>query len=704
MESLPFLEDIFPPELLYACIIRSPVSRGILIDIKVPEKPDNITLITAKDIPGENKLYDSDMPILADQKLSYIGEPVAVLLGNEKTKLEEFARQCLVITENNDEKPEEPSLKQEIIIGDTLSAFENTGKIVTGSYITGIQDHWYAEPAGAASWWQNETLEAKATANVKKTSTGKTMIIRTATQWPYHVRNSVSRVLGLETSSVLVIPTALNLHMDGKLWYPSFLACLSALGVYITQKPVRLILTREEDFLYSPKRSKSNIDITSTIDEKGAITATEVNISVNLGAHMVYGKEILDQVCLGSLGMYDFKNLKVKAKAAISNIPPQGPFSGFGLSQGLFAIERHISQIACLTDVDPAEFRRNNISMLSPLKNNFSGEELIDTVTKLSDYYRKWSSFELHRKSRKGKPIEKGENPRGIGIACGFQGNGLLHYGEDKGVYGIEITLTKEGAIEIKSSLTSPEEYQKIWQKIAVEILAIQPDMVSIITNGAPDSGPSCASRNITAITKLVEKCCIAISKQRFHDPLPITVRRFVKPQGGSLRHEAWKVMDTSGFSKPGVAAAVVEITLDLIEYIPRIRGIWLVADGGKIISKHRVKRSLTRGTIQALGWAFTENIEYINGILPRKQYDNFSIFSPIDTPKIKIDFISSDLTEPKGIGELPFTCVPAAFLQAVSQAIDHCCKTIPLKRKDIWDIIRIKNDQTIKHSDQVSK
>ncbi|MCL2440289.1 MAG: molybdopterin-dependent oxidoreductase [Treponema sp.] len=691
MEALPFLEDIYPKDLLYAAIIRSPVAKGILKNIEISELPENFTLVTAKDIPGKNKLYNTDIPILADEKLSYIGEPAALLLGNDKTKLEDIIDRCMVIA---DEEPPvfscgnddgyTPLAERQIIIGSPADELSENSRIVKGNFITGIQEHWYAEPAGAVSFWDDK----------------KNLVVRTSTQWANHVKRSVSIALGLNPSVVLVEPTAINLHMDGKLWYPSLISCLAALGTFITNKPVRLILTREEDFFYTPKRCGSDIEIASFIDEKGNITSSKIDISVNLGAYGVNEKEILDQMCLGSLGLYNFKNLKLTARANRTNIPVQGPFTGFGLAQGLFAIERHISQIADVYEIDPACFRANNadkraiLPLQQTVKNNNCDNELFEAVTKMSDYYRKWSSFELLRKSRTwGTPAEKGENPRGIGIAAGFQGNGLLYYSDDKGSYSVEVTLTKESILEIKSNITSPEDYQKIWQKIASETMSIQPEMVRIVSAAAPDSGPSCASRNITVITKLVERCCLAIRKQRFHDPLPITVKRSVRPQEGFFRDKSFKVMDVSGFTKPALAAAVVEVTVDLVECLPKIRGIWLAVDGGKIISKHRAKRSLMRNVTQALGWAFAENIEYVNGILPRKQYNNFNFFSPLDMPPVKIEFLLSDTSEAKGIGELPFNCIPAAFLQAVSQAMDHCYKSIPLKKNDIWEMVRIRND-----------
>jgi len=705
MDTLPFLEDIYLPNLLYAITIRSPIAKGVLRNIYVPELPENYTLITAKHIPGENRLEGTNIPILADKTLNYIGEPVAIILGSNKTKLEEISARCEILADEEDpvfinEGTKEPVLTREITFGNALETFQETDKIVTGNYKTGIQEHWYAEPIGAISWI-NKEKDAKTAKGVKGVKYDP-VIIRTATQWPYHVKRAAARVLNIDSSFVAVEPTALNLHMDGKLWYPSLVACHAVLGTHITKKPVRLILNREEDFLYTPKRFASNINIASAINDNGVTNAVNIDISVNLGAYEVNGNEILDQICLGTIGLYNFTNLSVKARAFCTNIPPQGPFSGFGLAQGLFAMERHTSLVADMVNQDPAELRENNVNTQTALpqiksKNNLQGKNLINATRKMSDYNHKWASYELLRKSRKGKKPEQGENPRGIGIAVGFQGNGLLYTCEDNGVYSVEVTLTKDSFLEIKTSITSSEDYTKIWTKLAAEILSLGPDMVRILPSGAPDCGPSCASRNITAVTKLVEKCLQAIRKQRFHDPLPLTVRRSIKPQSGSLMGGKFlpaegKNFDINGFSKLGLACAVVEVTIDLVECIPIIRGVWLGIDGGKVISANRAKRNLTRTTVQALGWAYTENLDYENGVIPADQYNNFTILSPVEIPPIHIDFFSDDTSEPKGLSELPFTCIPSAFLQAVSQAMDYSFKSIPLKRKDIWEIIRARN------------
>jgi CO/xanthine dehydrogenase Mo-binding subunit len=721
MDAPCFLEDIYPQNLLYAVTIRSPVAKGRLIFIQFPKLPSNYIFITARNIPGENRLEDTTIPILAETALSYIGEPVALLLGQDKIKLEEYAAQCAVIAD--EEKPvfsiEDAAADsiltcREITIGEPEKAFDKAHAVVKSNYNTGIQDHWYAEPAGAITWYENNNAkkntgtQGKILEDIKSKKHEKIMVVRTATQWPDHVKRSVTRALQIDPSSLLVEPTTLGMHMDGKLWYPSMIACHAALATQITKKPVRLILSREEDFLYSPKRCKTSVSISSAIDENGKILGSYVDITVNLGVHWVNRDEIIDQTCLGALGFYRFGNLKLTAKAVMANIPPQGPFSGFGIAQGSFAMERHISQIADETNQDPAGWRHISLSKerSAIISSNSSGKksatELIDAAALISDYSRKWASYDLQRKGRREKQTfaEKGESFRGIGIALGFQGNGLLYHGENITNYVIEVTLTKEGILVIKTSLSQcNDDILSIWKSAAFEILSIDSKMIRVSSLDAPDCGPSCASRNVTVLTKLVERCFHAVRKQRFRDPLPITVRRSVKPQTGALWDGRFialegRLLDASAFSNTSRASAVVEVAIDTVENFPKIRGIWMAVDAGKILSLHGARKSLNYGVFQALGWAFTEQIEYIDGALTSRQYANYSIPSPADMPPVSFTFLHGDSGEPRGLGELPYTCIPAAYLQAASQAMDRCFTSIPLKREDILKSIQLADNE----------
>jgi CO/xanthine dehydrogenase Mo-binding subunit len=474
--------------------------------------------------------------------------------------------------------------------------------------------------------------------------------------------------------------------MDGKIWYPSLIACQAALAASLVRRNLRLLPTREEDFRFSPKRNASLTRIQSALGEKGEILGTAIDLTVDLGARSAFAEEILDQSCLGVLGIAGRGALSLRARALRTNIPPQGPFGGFGAAQGAFAMERHSSLIADSLGLDPGEWRKNNgrgKNQIEPI------EQLLDTAASMADYYRKWGSYELLRRRRREEP-PRPENLRGIGIALGRQGGGFLHIREDG--FSVEVTLNTDGSLEIRSSIAAGKDFIRIWSDIARETLGVEEEKVRIFSRNTalcPDSGPESLSRNISVITPLVERSCQTIRNQRFRDPLPITVRES-PGQTESPRKSAYplKIPNPGSQEHPGRAAAVVEIELEPYSYSPLVRGIWLAVDGGRILSESRSRRGLKIASIQALGWASGEYLEYRNGALEPAGITSYGIPNPGEVPPIRVGFLRNDEAVPKGIGELPFCCVPAAYIQAVSQAADHPFEKIPLPPAGIWEIL----------------
>ena len=665
-------------------------------------------LISAKDIPGKNSLDDSDIPILAGSELSYMGEPVALLLGPDINILEERIRNCKVIVEEGepvfstgDADPAMVAAKREVSNGDVDAAFSGAVSVIGNNYITGIQEHWYAEPCGAVSWPEQ----------------GK-IVVRTATQWPIHVNRSVCGVLGVPLSKVQVTPTITGLHMDGKLWFSSLVSCHAALCAWITKQPVRLILTREEDFSFSPKRFGTEINYSCAVNEKGEISALDIKAVVNLGAYMVNADDILEFVNLGTAGVYKIKNLRFNGIAVKTNIPPQGPFAGFGLAQGFFALESHVSYIADSLGQDPAQWRKQNFhagllgQSASPIKGTAAkgsvnkgsslGNQLIDTVINISDYRRKWAAYEVLKSIRKRPPqavpeqavpqktpdsqlagwMERTEGLRGIGIALGYQGNSLLN--EAMYPCSVELTLNEKGTLEIKTGMVnSDDDHGSVLAGLASKILGIDKKKVQVSYNAdSQDSGSSTTLRNIATLTKLIEQTCKQIQKRKANEPLPITIKKIARPQKNQDLEER--------VSPSGWASSVVEVEFDPIGYLPRIRGVWMCVDGGKILSEDNARKNLKTSVIQALGWAYREQISYVDGAIPDDQFQNFDIPGIAEIPPIEIDFINSNSEEPRGIGDLPFCCIPAAFVQAVSQAANCHFPAIPLKAPDIFSAGRL--------------
>ncbi|MDR1399561.1 MAG: molybdopterin-dependent oxidoreductase [Treponema sp.] len=704
MNTPRFVDDIKVQGTYFAVMIRSPIAHGRLKAVQCPDMPNSYALITAADIPGVNQIADFPVPVLADDTLSYIGEPVGILTGFDMRKLEDYATQCEVVYEelipvfsSGEIPPSHILAERRISLGSSAVECEEAAQTVSGVYQTSIQEHWYAEPHGAVVIPAQSQLVYDN--NPEEKLPLNKMLIHTATLWPFHVKRSVCQVLGIPSDALVVEPSLIGLHLDGKIWYPSLVACHAALAAHRIRRPVKLVLTREEDFRYSPKRNATVISIISKTLE------TDITVRADLGAHSVFTNDILDYTCLGSLGAYSWPRLTMEGRAFSTNLPPQGPLSGFGLAQGFFAIERHVSRIADSLQQDPAEWRKDHalqgqLGIGAPRNTGLDAPpiaQLIDSTAAMCDYYRKWASYELLRQKRRGKPWQvRDEPPRGIGIAVAYQGNGFLYQWSKDEAYAIELTLN-ENSLEIRTGLvfsnTSRESCVERWRNIAAKILLIDEQHINVSvgnTDTAPDSGPASCSQSVVAITSLVEEACNELRERRANlaESLPLHTRRAYCP----VLRSAWgedsgKQIDERTLSNLSWAAAVVEVSIDQVSYLPNIRGIWLGVEAGRIFSIEQACLSLKTSTIHALGWAVHEELSYQLGKIPDSRMFGYDIPSIAELPPIYIDFMKRDTPHCKGIGELPFNCVPAAYVQAVSQAMDHPFEKIPLTPPDLWNV-----------------
>jgi CO/xanthine dehydrogenase Mo-binding subunit len=664
--------------MLHVATVRSPIARGSVRSIAFPRLPTGYRAILSADIPGRNRIasFGAEIPILARDRVSYEGEPVALLAGPDPVVLEALAAEVKVECEE-----EEPVLgweafssdqvvaKRVAVVGDPDLAFSIAPEVHDAAYLSGAIDHYYSEPQGAAAAYDYDKIA-----------------VWCATQWPYHVRDSVSLALGCRAEEVSVRPTRLGVHLDGKLWYPSLLACHAAIAAVACGRPAKLLLTREEDFRYAPKRARSSVSVRAALGPGNELSAMDVRIALNVGAYGPLAEEILSQAVLASTGAYRCPNLRVEGYAVTTNTPPLGAFGGLGASHALFAVEAHANRLAAAAGEDPADWKSRNVlkkgSALitgEPLREDAPYPAILDRLSRASDYRRKHACYELVRKRRSGRS----DGPlRGIGLAFAYQGAGQFLSGEHSNTYSAEVGLDKDLKVLIRTSATAGGSgAPDIWRKTASSILGVPIANVHLApadTDESPNSGPSTLSRGVTVVNRLVENACSAIQKRRFRDPLPLSARssyRIPKPiswENGSVRG--------SPFDTAAWAGAAVELELDRWTLEPRPLGVWLCVDGGQVVSPERAAAALRAGCVDALGACISERFDPDGGEGSAGQYFRYGLRPLGELPPISVEFLEPPRRAPaKGIGELPFNTVPAAFLTAVSQAAGADFSSLPV-------------------------
>jgi CO/xanthine dehydrogenase Mo-binding subunit len=541
--------------------LRSPVARGSVHSVSLPSLPSGYRAIFPHDIPGKNRLasFHPDIPILAWDELSYRGQPVALIAGPDPIVLESLAANTKIDCAEEEGYLDWESFsskqvvaKRVVTIGDPDLAFSIAPDVQDATYYTGAVYHYYSEPQGAVAAYDYDKIA-----------------IWCATQWPYHVRDSVALALGCRAEEVSVRPSRLGVHLDGKLWYPSLLACHAAVAAVACGRPAKILLTREEDFLYAPKRAQSSISIRSALGPDKELSAMDIRIAIDVGAHPALAEDILNNAILSSTGAYRCPNLRVEGYAVSTNVPPLGPFGGFGSAHTLYAIETHTNNLASLVQEDPADWKSRNIlrkgsSLITgeKFKDSIPYPLILERLSASSDYRRKHASYELIRKRRS----KKTEGPlRGIGLAFACQGTGSFVSEENANSYSVEVELDKDLKVVIKTSAAAGSGgVLDIWRRTAADSLNIPLANVRVApadTDESPNSGPATLSSGITIVNRLVEKACLTIQKRRFRDPLPLSAHSSYRiPK--SIHWEEGSVASSS-FDSAAWAGAVVELELD---------------------------------------------------------------------------------------------------------------------------------------------
>jgi CO/xanthine dehydrogenase Mo-binding subunit len=671
-----FTSDVYVRNMRYAAVIRSPFARASIKSIDCTELPAGITCVTARDIPGENALTIAEerMPILADGETNYVGEAVVLLAGPTQKAI--LAAQAAVDVEYDEKAPAlafthpQDDQQQRNFSGqrgkpDRL--LKESVTVVEGSYRTGIQEHLYNEPQGAvAQWGPNGTI-----------------VIRCATQWPYHVQRTVAAVLAVAQELVIVRPTDPGIALDGKLWYPSLIAARAALLMQRTGSAVKLVYSNVEDYRFTPKRAPFYFRVVSGIGEAGEIKALKVDAIYNAGAYPFFTREIASQVLSALFMHYQCQHVQLTLSATRTDLPPMNVMSGFGTASAFFATETHVARLAELSQSDPIEWRKANLAVSSSGKRTKQGTRrerllaVLEHTGRASDFARKHAAYELQKKRR--EEFANLRRPtRGIGVALASQGAGFVESGGRLGGT-IIVRLESDGTAIIRTSAV-PGSASVIfgWRRIVAEVLELEPKDVRVenaSTDLVPDSGPGTLSRHVAVLSRLIEQASLSIQKQRFRKPLPIEVRRASK-----ATQSAFNMTTLSGeaFSEVAVGAAVVEVTVDPVTFESTVDTLWFAADAGRILDETEAHRHLEMSMHQALEWSTHELISFRSGAIDPRSYLAYRNTSEPLLPRISVDLLDSPIKVPLGLGDLPQSCVPAALASAVTQATGRYMDQIP--------------------------
>lgn len=654
-----YYSDLDSNNLLYAKIIRSPISKGVLKSVKLNNQPANTYLFTAADFGEQNYIETLDIQteILASSEVHYKGQPIAILAGPDFYQLENLSTQIEINIEKSSlQKQKEFPYAQRTIKNGKAHKSEEFSKLfgkknfdIKGSWTSALNAPSCNEPNGAFCSFEKNILT-----------------ICTPTQWPKHLQENLCRVFNLKQDEVLIKKTVSFSPHTNTIWINTVISIQAALVTLKTGRPVKLILSRDEQIEFMVKKSPITIKIRTAVKKDGIIDANQILIELDSGYHNPFAAEILDRLVIAANNYYSIRNFEIIAKAYESNNPPVSFNIESIDSQAFFAIENQIQKISKVTGFLPTEIRLKNYERKLSMPFSFSNErvkEAIASIEKQSDLNRKHVAFSLENKNKltnytSNIPL------RGIGISCGF--NGVGYYGSNIFACNqkMDTTLETDGSFTIHALPPSNSTFE-IWKNTVSNILELEPKHVKLNSNFNSKNDltiPESINSNLTIMNYLLQKCCLDIQSKRFRKPLPISSTKGIT----ASQKKSWNKDKFSGIpffiSSHGVI--IVEVEVNPYTYQVIIRKIIAIINAGKIALPKVAETSVKL----AIQHTLSELIED----------------ETLDCNKISISFMNSE-NEPIQIDGLISKILPAAFASAVSQAINTEITSIPIKIDQIF-------------------
>ena len=357
-----YTDDI--PELagtLYAALVLSPVAHGELIGegidrAAILKEHGVVAVFTARDIPGENNCGPivHDDPFLADGKVEFLGQAVAVVVAREMLYAREAAKKAQVLVKELkpiltiEEAMEAGSFvmpPKGITRGDAAAAIAQSAHTVRGTVRTGQQEQFY--------------LEGQITYAVPREDGQLTLYC--STQHPDGNQREAAAALNLSTNDVEVICRRMGGGFGGKEGNASIFSQSAALAAFKLKKPVKLRVNRDDDMMITGKRHDFRIDYEVGFDDNGRIQGAHITLMSRCGYSTDYSGPVNDRACLHIDNTYHIPALKLISHRCKTNTQSSTAFRGFGGPQGMFGIETVIDEIAATLHKDPLEVRKLNL-------------------------------------------------------------------------------------------------------------------------------------------------------------------------------------------------------------------------------------------------------------------------------------------------------------------------------------------------------
>lgn len=728
--TLPYADDWSMPGLLYGRVVRSPVpaARIASIDVEAANAvPGVAAVLTAADVPNNLLATEAsglglsviETPILADQVVRYVGEPIAVVAAETPDAAEEAADLVFVEYEQTD-----PVLSVEQAMETGAPTLHPRGGVVGDGDATNVLMEWNFERGEVDAALDEADVVIETTfqtqrvdhayleteAGVGWIDSNGVVVLRVSTQVIEHARE-IARILQVPQNKVRVIGTYMGGGFGGKedMTVEPYLALL----VNRTRRPVKMIWSRQESLQARAKRHPIMMRYRTGATADGTIVANDIDVLGDAGAYPSLSPRVLFAAGVVGCGPYRTPNARVRSRAVMTNQVPSSAFRGFGAMQMTFGYEGQMDRLADEIGISREEVRRRNFVTKGDLLP--TGEDLHTAV----------ALPELMERAQEllGAPSEPSSPDRlvGQGFACNMQPYGRAVYFADNA--DCWMSFEPDGSLVVRAGAPDLGGGQAAsLAQIAAEILGVAIDEVAVhISDTAltPLTGGTFATRQLYMSGNAAQKTAIELRERLAEvaadllstsaDELSfangqvsgsgeaaVTLPEVIEECGrrnvstshlGVFNAEGGDFDPVTGRGRtfPDFTYGVHACEVEVDPGTGRVYVTKYVAghDVGTVLNPLRVEGQIEGGAVQGIGYALSEDCNLADGAPQSVLFADYLIPVADEMPELQAFFLESGEGKgpfgARGIGEPPIGPAAPALASAVENATGVRFRQLPL-------------------------
>lgn len=730
-----YVDDLAPKECLVVKLLRSPHANAIVEDVNYAAAlkiPGIEAVYTWKDVPKNRfatagQTYPEWSPydhLILDQHVRFVGDPVAIVAGENEECVDKALRMIRV--------------KYQV-----LPALLDYHEAIDNEILVHPEDNWESRfPVGAdnrrnlCAHMEDgdgdveavlEDCEVKLTRTYHVPAVNQAMmetfrtycyidtygrlVVVSSTQIVFHVRRIVSTALGIPRAKVRAMKPRIGGGFGAKQTvvteiYPAFVT-------WMTKKPSKLIYTRKESQVAGSPRHEMDVRVSIGADRDGTIRAIDLYNLSNTGAYGDHGPTTAGLTGHKAIPLYtaNLEAFRHVFDVVYTNQLATGAYRGYGATQGIFALESIVNELATVLHMDPVELRLKNVVREKMLMPAYFGE--VAESCRLDECLVRACEMIGWKEKYPARDMGNGK-VRAVGVGMAMQGSCISNVD----VGSATIMLNEDGTYKLAiAAADMGTGCDTILAQMAAECLHVTTDEIFVSgadTDSSPyDSGSYASSTTyitgqavVKAATELEKRICQVAAGMLECDPEDVEfdgrkatdVKTGKSVTSGEIGYKAQVCNEialqvteshSSPVSPPPYMAGAVEIELDKETGHVEILDYAAVVDCGTVVNPNLATVQVEGGLGQGIGMTLYENIQYTEkGKLRNSSLMQYKIPTRQDMGHFRVEFKPSfEPTGPfgvKSIGEIVINTPAPALAHAIYNATGVWHRNLPITSEKI--------------------